>query len=65
MPRFLLTDEHWSKLGAILLQNTTYDKPDLQMNVEGMLYRMRLGCPWRDLPRVFGSWGKVYKRFNT
>jgi transposase len=26
-----------------------YDKPNLRMIVEGMLYRMRVGCPWRDL----------------
>jgi len=35
------------------------------MAVEGMLYRMRVGCPWRDLPPAFGSWSKVYKRFNA
>ncbi|WP_251701813.1 IS5 family transposase [Metapseudomonas boanensis] len=35
------------------------------MTVEGMLYRMRTGCPWRDLPKAFGNWNKVYKRFNA
>lgn len=30
-----------------------------------MLYRMRVGCPWRDLPQTFGNWSKVYKRFNA
>jgi len=65
MPRLLLTDEHWSKLMPILLQNTIYHKRDLRITVEGMLYRMRLGCPWRDLPRAFGSWSQVYKRFNA
>jgi len=33
--------------------------------VGAMLHRMRLGCPWRDLPAAFGSWRKVYKRFNA
>ncbi|EPN53717.1 transposase, IS4, partial [Pseudomonas syringae pv. actinidiae ICMP 19094] len=28
-------------------------------------YRMRVGCPWRDLPKAFGNWSKVYKRFNA
>jgi len=65
MPRLLLSDEHWSKLKRILLQNGVYHKRDLRMAVEGMLYRMRVGCPWRDLPGAFGSWGKVYKRFNA
>jgi len=26
---------------------------------------MRVGCPWRDLPHAFGSWSKIYKRFNA
>jgi len=65
MPRLLLSDEHWSKLEPILLQNAIYHKRTLRMMVEGMLYRMRTGCPWRDLPRAFGGWSKIYKRFNA
>lgn len=29
-----------------------------------MLYRMRVGCPWRDLPSKFGFWNSVYQQFN-
>ncbi|RQJ37747.1 hypothetical protein IPC3_25915 [Pseudomonas aeruginosa] len=65
MPRLLLNDEHWSKLREILLHKAIYNKRDLRMTVEGMLYRMRTGCPWRDLPKEFGNWNKVYKRFNA
>jgi len=35
------------------------------MAVERMLHRMRVGCPWRDLPEAFGSWSKVPKRLNA
>ena len=65
MPRLLLSDEHWSKLREILLRKAIYNKRDLRMTVEGMLYCMRTGCPWRDLPKAFGNWNKVYKRFNA
>jgi len=65
MPRLMLSDELWSKLKKILLQQAIYHKPDLRMTVEGMLYRMRVGCPWRDLPDVFGGWNSIYKRFNA
>jgi transposase len=40
------------------------DKPNLRTMVEGMLYRMRVGCPWRDLPSKFGFWNSVYPQFN-
>ncbi|MBB3105475.1 transposase [Azomonas macrocytogenes] len=65
MPRLMLSDEHWSKRQEILLHKAIYNKRDLRMTVEGMLYRMRTGCPWRDLPKAFGHWNKVYKRFNA
>lgn len=45
MPRTLLTDELWSKLLVILLELGLYDKPNLRKTIEGILYRMRIGCP--------------------
>jgi transposase len=47
-----------------MLQNGIYDKPDLRRMVEGMLHRMRAGCPWRDLPTEFGCWNSIYQKFN-
>ena len=64
MPRLMLTDEHWSKLRIIMRENGIYDKPKLRKKVEGMLYRMRTGYPWRDLPSLFGLWNSVYQQFN-
>jgi transposase len=55
----MLSNELWSKLEKILLQHAIYNKPDLRMTVEGIFYRMRVGCPWRDLPRAFGEWNSV------
>ena len=31
---------------------------------EAMIYRLRVGCRWRDLPTVFGSWRGVYTRWR-
>lgn len=64
MPRLMLTDEHWSKLSLIMLNNGIYDKRSLRLTVEGILHRLRTGEPWRDLPIEFGDWNRVYKRFN-
>ena len=65
MPRLLLNDELWSKLSLILMQFSIHNKPNLRRAVEGMLFRMRTGQPWRDLPEYFGSWNSVYKKFNN
>mgnify|MGYP003399043987 FL=1 len=62
MPRTMLKDEQWMKLKAILLQIGIYLKPKLRLTVEGIIFRLRTGCPWRDLPAEFGDWQNVYKR---
>ncbi len=30
--------------------------------INGILFRVRTGIPWRDLPERFGSWKTVYER---
>jgi len=32
--------------------------------VEGMIYILRSGCPWRDLSERFGPWSSVYTRWS-
>jgi transposase len=51
-------------LKEIMLQHKIYNKPNLRMIVEAMFYRMRVGCPWRDLPIEFGFWHSIYQQFN-
>jgi len=61
----MFTDEYWNKFKALLLSLRVYDKPTLRQTVEGIFYRLRVGCPWRDLPATFDKWNAVYKRFNA
>lgn len=34
------------------------------MFVEGVLWIVRTGAPWRDLPEVFGRWNSAFRRFS-
>src|SRR5690349_13534474 len=31
---------------------------------EAVLFRARTGCPWRDLPTVYGPWHTIYMRWR-
>ncbi len=57
MPRTMLTD----KLKPILLDLNIYDKPNLRNIVEGILFRMRIGVPWRDIPERIGRHNTILK----
>ena len=37
---------------------------DNRMFVEAVLWIVRTGSPWRDLPEVFGSWNSAFRRFS-
>jgi len=65
MPRLVLADDSWKLLSKImLLTGRIYNKPEHRVTLEGILYRMRTGIPWRELPREFGEWSAVFRRFN-
>jgi transposase len=61
----MLTDEMWSKLKAILLDDRVYNKQEYRFTMEGILYRLRVGRPWQDLPEYFGLWDTIYRRFSV
>jgi transposase len=32
--------------------------------VNGILWRLRTGAPWRDVPPKYGNWNTIYRRFR-
>lgn len=32
--------------------------------INGILWRLRAGAPWRDLPERYGNWNSVFRRFR-
>ncbi len=61
----MFTDEQWHRLHKLILKSgRVYNKSEHWMILEGILYRMRTGCLWRDLPKNFGLWNTVFRRFH-
>jgi transposase len=61
-----LTDEQWARLAPLLPSaKPARGRPtrDLRLLVEGILFWLRAGPPWRDLPAEFGPWQTVANRF--
>lgn len=63
MQRHELTDQEWGSL-APLIPSAATGRPrvDDRRVINGMLYKIRTGVPWRDLPHRYGSWQTVYTR---
>lgn len=32
--------------------------------INGILWRLRTGTPWRDVPEKYGKWNSIYRRFR-
>jgi transposase len=67
LSRLVLKDEQWERL-APLLPGKAGDPgrsgADNRLFLEAVLWMVRTGAPWRDLPEMFGNWNTVFRRFR-
>ena len=65
--RFDLTDAQWALLEGLLPKPVRSGRPSLwsrRQLIDGIRWRVRTGCPWRDLPAMYGSWAAAYALFR-
>lgn len=63
--RHELSDAEWQILEPLLPPLKTRGRPyrDHRVVINGMLWVLHTGAPWRDLPERYGPWQTVYSRF--
>ena len=66
MARHGLTDEQWDLIADIFPPpaSTYWPPKDRRTIVDGILWIMRSGAPWRDLPDEFGPWETYFGCFD-
>jgi transposase len=65
---YYLTNEHFEQIKRLLPpEDSGRGRPPTVRNreaLEGILYILRTGTPWRDLPPAYGRWHTIYMRWQ-
>ena len=68
--RHELTDAPWAQLEPLLAEvapqrpKTGRPNHDHRVVLNGIVWKIRTGAPWRDLPERDGPWQTIYSRFR-
>ncbi len=60
-----LSNEAWARIVGLLPTNGKRGQQwrDHRQIINGILWKLRTGAPWRDLPGRYGPWQTCYDRF--
>lgn len=66
MARLRLTDEEWELIADVFPEPAKTGRPrrDARTVLDGILWVLRTGSPWRDLPEEFGPWQTAWRLFD-
>ena len=66
MSRHQLTDEQWELVQGFFPPSATTGRPprDRRQVLDGILWILRTGAPWRDLPEELGNWNSVHRQYR-
>ena len=65
--RHELTDAEWERIAPLIpkpLPGPGRPRRDPREMLDAMLWLLRTGAAWRDLPDFYGPWETVYSRFR-
>jgi|SRR5579862_754951 len=67
MRRYEITDEQFDRIKDFLPGRKGHigvTAKDNRQFINGILWILRSGAPWRDLPERYGKWNNVHRRFS-
>lgn len=66
MTRHRLTDDQWELIEDVFPPRAKTGRPpsDRRTIMDGILWILRTGAPWRDLPEEYGPWSTVWDLFD-
>lgn len=66
MARLRLMDDDWALIGDVFPPPAATGRPrcDPRQVLDGILWVLRTGSPWRDLPEEFGTWKTAWRMFD-
>ena len=67
MGRYDLTDQQYARIEDILpgrKGDPGKTAKDNRLFLNAVIWIMRTGAPWRDLPEEYGKWNSAFQRFN-
>ena len=65
--RFVITDRLWQRIAPLLpgkASESGVTAGDNRLFLEAVLWKVRTGAPWPDLPPCFGKWNSQFRRFR-
>ena len=65
--RHTLTDEQWDRIKDLVPGkdgDPGRSGASNRLFIDAVLYVLKTGVPWRDLPERFGNWNSVWRRFD-
>ena len=64
MARCALTDEMWKQLQVVMKTKGCREWKNSRNVMEAILWKLRTGAPWRDIPKELCPWQTAFNRFN-
>ena len=65
--RFVINDRSWAIIEPLApgsVRDRGVTAKNTRLFLEAVLWRVRVGGPWRDLPPGFGEWNSIFRRFR-